>query len=55
MTHKEDIKRLTIMNQYYQDYLHNRIEVLENRLEVLEEQLEISRKQSRGFRNKIIN
>ena len=55
MTHKEDIKRLNIMNKDYEDYLHNRIEALENRVEVLEAQLEISRKQSRGFRNKIIN
>ena len=55
MTHTEDIKRLTIMNQDYQDYLHNRIEALENRVEVLEAQLEISRKQSMRYRNKIIN
>ena len=43
MTHTEDIKRLTIMNQDYQDYLHNRIEALENRVQFLEEQLEVSK------------
>jgi tetrahydromethanopterin S-methyltransferase subunit G len=43
MTHTEDIKRLTIMNEDYQDYLHNRIEALENRVQFLEKQLEISK------------
>ena len=43
MTHTEDIKRLTIMNEDYQDYLHNRIEALENRVKFLEEQLEVSK------------
>ena len=43
MTHTEDIKRVSIMNQDYQDYLHNRIETLENIVEVLEAQLEISK------------
>ena len=43
MTHTEDIKRVTIMNEDYQDYLHNRIEALENRVQFLEEQLEVSK------------
>ena len=43
MTHTEDIKRVTIMNEDYQGYLHNRIEALENRVQFLEEQLEISK------------
>ena len=43
MTHTEDIKRLTIMNEDYQDYLHNRIEALENRVQFLKEQLELSK------------
>ena len=43
MTHTEDIKRVTIMNEDYQDYLHNRIEALENRVQFLEKQLEISK------------
>ena len=43
MTHTEDIKRVTIMNEDYQDYLHNRIEALENRVQFLEKELEISK------------
>lgn len=43
MTHREDIKRLSIMNQDYQEYLHNRIESLENRVAFLEAQLEVSK------------
>ncbi len=43
MTHREDIKRVNIMNQDYQEYLHNRIEALENRVAFLEAQLEISK------------
>ena len=43
MTHTEDIKRLTIMNEDYQEYLHNRIEALESRVQFLKEQLELSK------------
>jgi len=43
MTHIEDIKRVTIMTEDYQDYLHNRIEALENRVAFLEAQLEVSK------------
>ena len=43
MTHTEDIKRLTIMNQDYQDYLHNRIEALENKIQTLQRELNISK------------
>ena len=39
----EDIKRLTIMNEDYQDYLHNRIAALESRVQFLKEQLELSK------------
>ena len=44
MTHTEDIKRVNIMTEDFEQYLHNRIEALENRVEVLEAQLEISKK-----------
>jgi hypothetical protein len=40
MTHKEDIKRLNIMNK---DYLHNRIEALENKIQTLQRELNISK------------
>ena len=43
MTHTEDIKRLTIMNEDYQEYLHNRIAALESRVQFLKEQLELSK------------
>jgi tetrahydromethanopterin S-methyltransferase subunit G len=43
MTHTEDIKRVTIMNEDYQDYLHNRIAALESRVQFLKEQLELSK------------
>ena len=44
MIHTEDIKRLKIMNEDYQEYLHNRIEALESRVQFLKEQLELSKK-----------
>jgi uncharacterized protein YceH (UPF0502 family) len=41
MTHFEDIKRVSIMNEDLQQFLHNRIEALENRVAFLEAQLEV--------------
>ncbi len=43
MTHIEDIKRVSIMNEDFENYLHNRIEALENRVAFLEAQLEVSK------------
>lgn len=43
MTHIEDIKRVSIMNEDFEKYLHNRIEALENRVAFLEAQLEVSK------------
>ena len=43
MTHIEDIKRVSIMNEDLEQFLHNRIEALENRVAFLEAQLEISK------------
>ena len=43
MTHTEDIKRVNIMTEDFEQYLHNRIEALENRVAFLEAQLEISK------------
>lgn len=43
MTHFEDIKRVSIMNEDFENYLHNRIEALENRVAFLEAQLEVSK------------
>jgi uncharacterized coiled-coil protein SlyX len=43
MTHIEDIKRVNIMTEDFEQYLHNRIEALENRVAFLEAQLEVSK------------
>ena len=43
MTHIEDIKRVNIMTEDFEQYLHNRIEALENRVQFLKEQLELSK------------
>jgi tetrahydromethanopterin S-methyltransferase subunit G len=43
MTHTEDIKRVNIMTEDFEQYLHNRIEALENRVAFLEAQLEVSK------------
>ena len=43
MTHIEDIKRVSIMNKDFENYLHNRIEALENRVAFLEAQLEVNK------------
>jgi len=43
MTHIEDIKRVSIMNEDFENYLHSRIEALENRVAFLEAQLEVSK------------
>ncbi len=43
MTHTEDIKRVNIITEDFEQYLHNRIEALENRVAFLEAQLEISK------------
>lgn len=45
MTYKEDIKRLNIMTEDYQNYLYNRIEALENRVAFLEAQLDVLSKE----------
>lgn len=39
MTHTEDIKRVKIMTEDFEQYLHNRIEALENRVAFLEESI----------------
>ena len=43
MTHTEDIKRVNIMTEDFEQYLHNRIEALEKKVASLEAQLEISK------------
>ena len=43
MTHTEDIKRVNIMTEDFEQYLHNRIEALENKVASLEAQLEVSK------------